>query len=132
MDQAEAYHNLITSIRPSSLARLTAHDDQILAAFEAVFPEIALDDERLKKISEDEMKSPEGKEKWRGLMKGFENIGQSSTLDPSTCYLGQLSEYDHSHRLQFRNPSASGCRRRLHRSEFNLWYVDHLSLSLFT
>jgi hypothetical protein len=80
MDQAEAYHNLITSLRPSGIARLTPHDDEILSAFENTFPEIALDDERLKKINEDEMKSPEGKEKWRGLMKGFEKNGWSLPL----------------------------------------------------
>lgn len=48
-----------------------------MASFQAHFPEIFADDERIKKINEDEMKSPEGKTKWRALLKEFETMGQS-------------------------------------------------------
>jgi hypothetical protein len=48
-------------------------DDVILASFYKEFPEY-LDDAKLKKVSEDEMKSPEGKKRWRNFMMPFEKV----------------------------------------------------------
>lgn len=105
MEQAETYWNLITKIKPSSLHRLTKcvllpsflvlpcpsfprdslsllqrhrFDDEIVEAFEKAFPEIATDEERLKKINEDEMKSPDGKARWRAYMAPFEKMGMGT------------------------------------------------------
>lgn len=46
-----------------------------MEAFETSFPELAKDDERLKIISEDEMKSPDGKSRWRAFMAPFDKTG---------------------------------------------------------
>jgi hypothetical protein len=90
MEQAETYWNLITKVKPSSLHRLTKcvpslssspqtdvwwdrYDDEIVEAFTAAFPEIVGDDERIKKVNEDEMKSADGKARWRACMKSFES-----------------------------------------------------------
>ncbi len=48
-------------------------DDLILASFYKEFPEY-LDDAKLKVVSENEMKSAEGKKKWRNFMMPFEKI----------------------------------------------------------
>ncbi|KAM0793632.1 hypothetical protein ACM66B_001064 [Microbotryomycetes sp. NB124-2] len=71
-EQAEAYMNLIKKMRPSTLKRLTKWDDEILEAFEKAFPELQ-SDEKLSKLSEEEMKSKEGKERWRKFMMPFEH-----------------------------------------------------------
>ncbi|KAI5480826.1 Yst0336-like domain protein [Pseudohyphozyma bogoriensis] len=72
-EHAETYFNLITKIKPSTLPRLTKHDDLLMEAFAAAFPELQ-SDERLSKINEDEMKSPENKKRWRAFMMPFENL----------------------------------------------------------
>lgn len=108
MEQAEAYWNLITKVKPSTLQRLTKcvlfserhhlhlkltesctcrYDDDIIESFEKAFPELQ-SDERLKKISEDEMKSPDGKLRWRTFMTPFETIGM---LSPPFSFLVKYS-----------------------------------------
>ncbi|GAA6044246.1 hypothetical protein JCM8097_002197 [Rhodosporidiobolus ruineniae] len=73
MEKAETHFKLITSIKPSTLPRLTKWDAQISAAFEKAFPEyLANGGEKLKQLNEDEMKSPEGKKRWREFMMPFE------------------------------------------------------------
>ncbi|KAM0753188.1 DUF757 domain-containing protein [Meredithblackwellia eburnea MCA 4105] len=87
-EQAEAYFNLITSIKPSTLSRLTKWDDEIIEAFTAAFPELVNDDEKLRVLNEEEMKSPEGKKRWREFMMPFDgkvNDYNFGTLIRSNC-----------------------------------------------
>lgn len=53
---------------PGSKLRLTRMDDDILAHLHADFPEF----DAAVTIEEDEMKSPEGKERWRKFVKVYE------------------------------------------------------------
>jgi hypothetical protein len=53
---------------PGSKLRLTKMDDDILAHFNRDFPDFDLK----ATINEDEMKSKEGKEKWRGFINEYE------------------------------------------------------------
>ena len=61
------YWSLLERIRGSDL-RLTKLDDEIYEHFKTTFPEF---DPR-QTIDEDEMKSKEGKEKWRNFMMAYE------------------------------------------------------------
>ena len=63
---AETHYKLITSIRPS-LLKLTKHDDEIYKEFRRDFPDLDL-----KKLPEDDMKTAEGKAKWRPFMNHFQ------------------------------------------------------------
>nr|CAG4645916.1 EOG090X0HAI [Lynceus sp. MCZ IZ 141354] len=67
-DHAAVYFNLLCSIDPKNL-KLTKHDDKIYSDFRDLFPtfDIAL-------LNEDEMKSSEGKEKWRPFCDSFKDI----------------------------------------------------------
>lgn len=77
-EQAEAYFNLITKMKPSTLKRLTKWDDEIMEAFEKHFPDYQ-SDEKLRVLNEDEMKNATGKRRWREFMMPFaEKIGTSS------------------------------------------------------
>ncbi|ORY90213.1 DUF757 domain-containing protein [Leucosporidium creatinivorum] len=90
-EQAEAYWNLITKVKPSTLKRLTKWDDEIMEAFAKAFPELQ-NDEALKVLKEDEMKSKIGKERWRNFMTPFEkhiddyNFGTLIRADCSEDY----------------------------------------------
>ena len=70
VEQAETYWNLLTKVKGSQL-RLTKHDDEIYDTFMEHFPEYK-DIERLRKFSEEELKSKEGKERWRKYIALFE------------------------------------------------------------
>ncbi|XP_075223962.1 protein PBDC1 [Lycorma delicatula] len=67
-EHAEIYFNILCSVDPKIL-RLTPHDEEIYKAFRVEFPDMKID-----KINEDEMKSPEGKEKWRPFCEKFKNV----------------------------------------------------------
>ena len=56
-------------MRGSSL-KLTKIDDEIFEDFKATFPDF----DPAMTINEDEMKSKEGKERWRNFMMKYENI----------------------------------------------------------
>ena len=107
-EQAEAYFNLITAVRPSTLKRLTQcvqlftfcssaqvqetdpssrrrMDDEIVEAFTAAFPELANDDEALKVVKEADMKSVEGKKRWREFMTPFDGKGASLGRGQAGC-----------------------------------------------
>lgn len=71
VEHLEAYEKLITSIPPSKI-KLTSMDDDILADLLEQFPEFK-DKEKLTHLDEDAMKSPEGKERWRKFIMGYEN-----------------------------------------------------------
>lgn len=70
--QTETYWNLISKIQPSKL-KLTKHDDDIFEALLEAFPEFK-DPAKVEVISEDEMKSPLGKAKWRDFCEKFNEI----------------------------------------------------------
>ncbi|KAK9509546.1 hypothetical protein O3M35_006842 [Rhynocoris fuscipes] len=64
-EHAEVYFNILCSVDPKSL-RLTPHDDKIYSLFRQEFPDL---DVRL--LNEDEMKSVDGKKKWREFCETF-------------------------------------------------------------
>lgn len=70
--QAETYWNLISKIKASSF-KLTQHDDDIYDTLMEDFPEFK-DKEKVAVISEDEMKSPAGKARWRAFCEKFKEI----------------------------------------------------------
>ncbi|XP_044598466.1 protein PBDC1 [Cotesia glomerata] len=67
-EHAEIYFNILCSVDPK-LLKLTPHDDLIYKSFREVFPNLSI-----AKLSEDEMKSPEGKNKWRPFCEQFKDI----------------------------------------------------------
>ncbi|KAK0168735.1 hypothetical protein PV327_002506 [Microctonus hyperodae] len=67
-EHAEIYFNILCSVDPK-LLKLTPHDEQIYKTFREVFPDLRVDI-----INEDEMKSPEGKNKWRPFCEQFKDI----------------------------------------------------------
>ncbi|KAK5780688.1 ribosome-associated Tef1p biogenesis chaperone CHP1 PWA37_003339 [Arxiozyma heterogenica] len=90
VEQAETYWNLLTKVKGSKL-RLTKHDDEIYNTFMQHFPEYK-DIERLRKFSEEELKSKTGKERWRKYIALFEktiedyNFGTLLRTDASDEY----------------------------------------------
>ena len=56
----------------------TRHDDELLASFKEDFPEYFEDEERLRVISEEELKSAAAKPRWRNWLKRWEkDIGEN-------------------------------------------------------
>lgn len=53
--------------RTDQVSRSTRYDDEIIKAFEKHFPDYQSDD-RLRLLKEDELKSAEGKKRWREFM----------------------------------------------------------------
>ncbi|KAK9467036.1 putative polysaccharide biosynthesis protein [Lipomyces arxii] len=68
--QAQTYWNLLEKVKGSEL-RLSKLDDEIYEHFITDFPEYN-SVEAVDKISEDEMKSPKGKVRWRAFMNTYE------------------------------------------------------------
>lgn len=104
VEQAETYWNLITKI-PGSKLRLTKYDDEIYAAFQEHFPEYK-DLEKLRKFTEEELKTKEAKERWRKFCALFEtsvadfNFGTLLRTDAtqeygqfSTCFVVRIQFY---------------------------------------
>ncbi|KAG7575362.1 hypothetical protein FFLO_00352 [Filobasidium floriforme] len=72
VEHLETYQRVILNIPPSSL-KLTKMDDAIMEDFQQTFPE--LDSvEALTKLNENEMKSPQGKERWRNFIMKYEKL----------------------------------------------------------
>jgi len=67
-EHAEIYFNILCSVDPKIL-KLTPHDDVLYKTFREMFPDMKLD-----VLVEDEIKSPEGKEKWRGFCEKFKEM----------------------------------------------------------
>jgi len=67
-------------------------DNDIYSDFEQTFPELASSDDAIRKIDEDAMKSPAGKEKWRNFIMKYEktvadfNFGTLIRTDASDEY----------------------------------------------
>lgn len=104
VEQAETYWGLITKI-PGSKLRLTKYDDEIYETFLEHFPEYA-DVQRVKKFSEDELKTKEAKERWRKFCMLFEkkiedfNFGTLLRTDSgaeydqhTTCFVVRIQFY---------------------------------------
>lgn len=72
VQQAEAYWNLISKVKASTL-RLTSHDNEIYEALIESFPEFK-EKEAVIQLNEDAMKSKEGKAKWREFCEKFKEI----------------------------------------------------------
>ncbi|CDK27778.1 unnamed protein product [Kuraishia capsulata CBS 1993] len=70
--QADTYWNLLSKI-PGTKLKFTPRDNDIFETLLADFPEFESPD-FVKKINEDEMKSKDGKERWRNFCKKFEDI----------------------------------------------------------
>lgn len=88
MDHAEVYFNILCSVDPK-LLRLTPHDEQIYKTFKDLFPNMKVD-----KIDENELKSPEGKAKWRPFCEQFKDVVEDfsfGTLLRADC-TGDYSE----------------------------------------
>ncbi|KAL7006088.1 diacylglycerol O-acyltransferase 1 [Cystobasidiomycetes sp. EMM_F5] len=86
MEHAETYWKLITALPPSKL-RLTKHDDELVSSFLADFPEFN-DNEKLARITDDEIKSPAMKDRWRTFFKKWEKtMDNFGTLMRSDCKL---------------------------------------------
>ncbi|KAL0945930.1 hypothetical protein HGRIS_012211 [Hohenbuehelia grisea] len=72
VEQAQTYWNLLEKVEPKEL-KLTKLDDEIFEHVMKDFPELAeAPHDKLTKIDEDWMKTPEGKERWRKFMNTYE------------------------------------------------------------
>ncbi|THU97523.1 DUF757-domain-containing protein [Dendrothele bispora CBS 962.96] len=72
VEHAQTYWNLLEKVQPKEL-RLTKLDDEIYQHTMETFPELAEPPhDKLTKLDEDWMKSPEGKEKWRDFIASYE------------------------------------------------------------
>ncbi|PWN29616.1 DUF757-domain-containing protein [Jaminaea rosea] len=91
VEHAQATWNLYEKVLPSTL-KLSKHDDEIMADFEDKFPELAKDEAKIRKIDEEAMKSPQGKEAWRNFINKYEgkvadfNFGTLIRTDSSDEY----------------------------------------------
>ncbi|ESK91194.1 duf757 domain-containing protein [Moniliophthora roreri MCA 2997] len=72
VEQAQTYWNLLEKVPPREL-KLTKLDDEIYEDTMATFPELAEPPhDKLTKLDEDWMKSPDGKERWRQFINRYE------------------------------------------------------------
>ncbi|KIM22885.1 hypothetical protein M408DRAFT_332654, partial [Serendipita vermifera MAFF 305830] len=71
VEQAQTYWNLIEAIPPNTL-KLTRLDDEIHEHFGTEFPELMANPEKIKRLDEDWLKDPEGKERWRKFIASYE------------------------------------------------------------
>lgn len=72
VNQAETYWGLLEKI-PGSTLKLTKHDDDIFESLLQDFPEFK-EPAKVAEIRELEMKSPEGKKRWRDFCEKFNEI----------------------------------------------------------
>lgn len=70
--QAETYWSLISKVKASTF-KLTVHDDDIFETLLVDFPEFK-DPKNVAVISEEDMKSPQGKTRWREFCEKFKEI----------------------------------------------------------
>ncbi|KAI5959298.1 YPL225W [Candida pseudojiufengensis] len=72
VQQAETYWSLLEKV-PGSKLKLTKHDDQIFEQLLEDFPEFK-EKSKAEVIDENEIKSPQGKTKWREFCEKFKDI----------------------------------------------------------
>ncbi|XP_069677851.1 protein PBDC1 [Periplaneta americana] len=82
MEHAEVYFNILCSVDPKFL-KLTPHDDNIYKTFREEFPDLKVD-----KLDEDQLKSPEAKQKWRPFCEKFKGVVEDYSF-------GTLLRLDH-------------------------------------
>ncbi|KAI0074589.1 DUF757-domain-containing protein [Panus rudis PR-1116 ss-1] len=93
VEHAQTYWNLLEKVPPREL-RLTKIDDEIFDHLMQEFPELNTPPkyEKIAKLDEDWMKSPEGKERWRKFIAAYEkkvqdyNFGSLIRTDCSDEY----------------------------------------------
>ncbi|EJU01492.1 DUF757-domain-containing protein [Dacryopinax primogenitus] len=71
VEHAQTHWNLITRIPPRKL-KLTPIDDEIYEDFKKGFPELADFPDKLSKLDDEDLKSPEAKKRWREWMAKYE------------------------------------------------------------
>lgn len=87
VQHVETYWNILEKV-PGSKLRLTKFDDEIYEHFKKEFPDF----DATATINEDEMKSKEGKERWRNFINTYEkkvddyNFGTMLRANPKTEY----------------------------------------------
>ncbi|CAI6336086.1 unnamed protein product [Periconia digitata] len=87
VQHVETYWNILEKV-PGSKLRLTKMDDEIYEHFQKEFPDF----DATATINEDEMKSKEGKERWRNFINAYEkkvddyNFGTMLRANPKTEY----------------------------------------------
>ncbi|KIJ94767.1 hypothetical protein K443DRAFT_683507 [Laccaria amethystina LaAM-08-1] len=73
VEQAQTYWNLLEIINPRDL-KLTKLDDEIYAHTQSSFPELFVPPyDKLIKVDEEWMKSPQGKERWRVFVESYKD-----------------------------------------------------------
>ncbi|PPQ68794.1 hypothetical protein CVT26_001709 [Gymnopilus dilepis] len=73
VEQAQTYWNLLEKVEPKDL-KLTKYDDEIFDHLMATFPELNEPPyEKISKLDEDWMKSPEGKKRWRDFIESYKD-----------------------------------------------------------
>ncbi|KAK2463335.1 hypothetical protein APHAL10511_004646 [Amanita phalloides] len=73
VEQAQTYWNLLEQVPPTNL-KLTKYDDEIFEHTLKTFPEFAdPPHDKLIKLDEEWMKSPDGKNRWREFIQQYEN-----------------------------------------------------------
>ncbi|WFD40153.1 uncharacterized protein MJAP1_003139 [Malassezia japonica] len=123
VEHAQTYWNLLEKVKGSAL-RLTKFDDDIMADFEEMFPDTFKDDNAVRLINEDSMKSPAGKQKWREFIAKYEkkvadfNFGTLIRTDASDEYTQTNTIF--LTRFQFYVFEIARCRRGM-----NDWVREH-------
>ncbi|EDR04221.1 uncharacterized protein LACBIDRAFT_191356 [Laccaria bicolor S238N-H82] len=73
VEQAQTYWNLLEIMNPRDL-KLTKLDDEIYAHAQSSFPELFVPPyDKLIKLDEEWMKSPQGKERWRVFIESYKD-----------------------------------------------------------
>ncbi|KAF9001198.1 polysaccharide biosynthesis-domain-containing protein [Cyathus striatus] len=73
VEQAQTYWNLLEKVEPKEL-KLTKYDNEIFEHTMSTFPELATPPhEKLVKLDEEWMKSPDGKKRWRDFIETYKD-----------------------------------------------------------
>lgn len=73
MEHAEVYFNILCSVDPKTIPRLSARDADISEKFNESFPDL-----NLRKLTESDLKSGNNKEKWRKFCDEFKDLDDFS------------------------------------------------------
>jgi len=69
MEQAEVYFNILCSVDPKQIPRLSPCDDDIYAKFRESFPDL-----KVGSLKEADLKSEGAKKEWREFCEGFKHV----------------------------------------------------------
>lgn len=73
MEHAEVYFNILCSVDPKTIPRLSSCDDEICEKFHKDFPDL-----NVAKLTEADLKSEEAKKKWRDFCEHFKSVDDYS------------------------------------------------------